>query len=66
MKPSGSVWHGSRGVTFHDVTDFDGILHAAIKLLNDLEVENAVLIETFYYPQASSSSELGMNISFDN
>ncbi|XP_060084792.1 carnosine synthase 1-like isoform X2 [Ylistrum balloti] len=50
VKPSGVIWHGSLGVTYHARNDLKGVVEAVIHLLNDLEPENSILVETFYAP----------------
>ena len=47
MKPSGAEFHGSIGVSYHDVTDVTSITTAATFLLKQLEPRNSVLVESF-------------------
>lgn len=63
VKPSGVIWHGSLGVTYHDRNDVIGISEAAIYLLRDIEPENCILVETFYAPPLKNNKNLE-NISF--
>ncbi|XP_033728500.1 LOW QUALITY PROTEIN: carnosine synthase 1-like [Pecten maximus] len=48
VKPSGVIWHGSLGVTYHARNNVIGIAEAVIYLLKDIEPENSILVETFY------------------
>ncbi|KAJ8320837.1 hypothetical protein KUTeg_002424 [Tegillarca granosa] len=57
VKPSGTIWHGSLGVTFHHPTNIIGIWNAVLELLNDIEEENGILVETFYSYQPSSDNK---------
>ncbi|OWF52029.1 carnosine synthase 1-like [Mizuhopecten yessoensis] len=50
VKPSGVIWHGSLGVTYHARSDVIGIVEAVVHLLKDMEPENGILVETFYAP----------------
>ena len=47
VKPSGAAFHGSIGVSYHDVTDVTSITAAVTFLLNQLDSRNSVMIETF-------------------
>ncbi|CAC5423555.1 CRNS1 [Mytilus coruscus] len=58
VKPSGIMWHSSRCVSFHEVTNVEEICKAVMDLLTILEVENAVLIEAFYHPVESANPKL--------
>ncbi|CAC5368312.1 CRNS1 [Mytilus coruscus] len=58
VKPSGTMWHGSRCVTFHKVKNVEEICKAVIDLLTLLELENTVLVETFYQPVEAANPEL--------
>lgn len=60
VKPSGMTWHGSRCVTYHDITNFDEIYAAVLELLDILEVENAVMVEAFHRPSKHNDPEIGM------
>jgi len=48
VKPSGVMWHGSAGVTFHHRTDVVNIWKAALQLLSEVEEENVIIVEAFY------------------
>ena len=48
MKPSGVMWHGSQGVTFHDRNDKEGIARTIVDLLSQLEPHDGVLVEGFH------------------
>jgi len=64
VKPSGIMWHGSVGVTFHARTDVVSIWRAALQLLDQLEEENVVLVEAFYdtiCPRNTSGLKYGCN-----
>ncbi|VDH96479.1 carnosine synthase [Mytilus galloprovincialis] len=58
VKPSGTMWHGSRCVTFHKVKNVEEICKAVLDLLTLLELENTVLVETFYQPVEAANPEL--------
>ena len=47
MKPSGAEFHGSIGISYHDVADVTSITAAATFLLKQLEPRNSVLVECF-------------------
>ena len=64
VKPSGSSWHGSRCVSFHEINDYEEIYKAVIDLFSILEVENAVLVETFHHTSKSPIQELGQPLKF--
>ncbi|KAK3586596.1 hypothetical protein CHS0354_027737 [Potamilus streckersoni] len=47
VKPSGVMWHGSSGVTFHWTDDHDGIVKVVLELCALIYQGDAVLVETF-------------------
>ena len=54
------MWHGSIGVTYHDVNDTEGVVSAVLNLFSTLEKDNSVLIEAFYTPTAAQDSGKSM------
>ena len=49
-KPSGIMYHGSTGVTFHEASDEECVISAVAHLLSELEPESNILVEAFYAP----------------
>ncbi|KAL3855357.1 hypothetical protein ACJMK2_014572 [Sinanodonta woodiana] len=47
VKPSGVMWHGSKGVTFHYTDDKDEILSVVLELMTFIHKGDAVLVEAF-------------------
>ncbi|KAL3855356.1 hypothetical protein ACJMK2_014571 [Sinanodonta woodiana] len=47
VKPSGVMWHGSSGVTFHRTTDQDEIIRVVQELVTIIQKGDAVLVEAF-------------------
>lgn len=56
VKPSGVMWHGSQGVTFHNKEDTDGISRTVMDLLSQLEAQDCVLVEDFHAPPTGKST----------
>ncbi|KAK3586588.1 hypothetical protein CHS0354_027723 [Potamilus streckersoni] len=47
VKPSGVMWHGSIGVTFHYTADNDEIISAVLELATLIHKGDAILVEAF-------------------
>ena len=56
VKPSGSDYQQSRGVTFHPVHDFEGIMAAVVDLLPWLDPGDAILIDEFLEPMPARTT----------
>lgn len=55
VKPSGVMWHGSQGVTFHNKEDTEGISRTVLDLLSQIEPQDCVLVEDFHAPPTGQS-----------
>lgn len=57
VKPSGVMWHGSQGVTFHNKEDTEGISRTVLDLLSQIEPQDCVLVEDFHAPPTGAGTE---------
>ena len=65
VKPSGVMWHGSQGVSFHDTKDKEGISCKILDLLSQLEPHDGVLVELFVAPP-TTGKKYGQNKNHPN
>ncbi|KAK3602003.1 hypothetical protein CHS0354_024783 [Potamilus streckersoni] len=47
VKPSGIMWHGSSGVTFHHTADHDEVISVVLELMTLIQKGDAILVEAF-------------------
>ncbi|KAK3084557.1 hypothetical protein FSP39_015338 [Pinctada imbricata] len=62
VKPSGIMYHGSMGVTFHFTGDEEHVVSAILGLLESMPENNGVLVEEFYAPYSGDQTESTLDI----
>ena len=60
VKPSGEMWMACMGVSFHVKSDIQSIVGAALRLLRDVQRNDAILVEAFYPTLVPCRSDEGL------
>ena len=62
VKPSGEMWMACMGVSFHVKSDIQSIVGAALRLLRDVQRNDAILVEAFYPTLGPCRSDEGLHV----